>query len=414
MVVVIRMRDLELYTTVLGITSPWKITDATIDAGEQCVEVVVKHEGPAVCPVCGKPASKYDTRPRRWRHLDFCQYRLFITAEVPRVDCQTDGVKQINVPWAEERSGFTALFEQCVIAWLRELSFEAVVRRMRISWDEIDGIMTRAVARGLRRRQGRIVRYIGIDEKSIRKRHKYFTIVSDLENQEVLWIGHGRKRETIDAFWRTLTPEQLAGIEGIAMDMWAPYYDSAVANVPDGKSKIVFDKFHIAKYLSEALDKTRKRMSADPSVDRRDLKGRRWLLLRNPHNMSHAQKLESRSLRAQYAELGRGWSLVQAFKELWEFRSETWALKHFKQWYFWATHSRLEPFIKLAKMLKRHLENILTYLRIPITNAAAEGLNSKIQLIKYRARGYRNADRFERAIYFHCGGLDLSPTHTKV
>jgi transposase len=408
------MRDIELYTTVLGIAQPWKVSDANLDVAEQVVEVLVKHEGTATCPVCGEPASKYDTRPRRWRHLDFCQYQLFITAEVPRIDCSSHGVKQIAVPWAEERSGFTALFEQCVIAWLRELSFEAVVRRMRISWDEIDGIMTRAVTRGLARRSKRIVGFIGIDEKSIRKRHQYFTIVSDLESQEVLWIGRGRKRETIDAFWPTLSAEQLAGIEGIAMDMWLPYFDSVVAHVPEGTSKIVFDKYHIAKYLSEALDQTRKRMSGDPSIDRTGLKGRRWLLLRNPRNMSHSQKLASYSLRREYAALGRAWSMVQAFKELWEFRSSTWALKHFKRWYFWATHSRLKPFVKLAKMLKRHLDNILTYLRIPITNAAAEGLNSKIQLIKYRARGYRNTDRFERAIYFHLGKLDLSPTHTKV
>jgi hypothetical protein len=91
---------------------------------------------------------------------------------------------------------------------------------MRITWDEIDGIMMRAVARGMARRQKDIVRFIGIDEKSIRKRHKYFTIVSDLQTQKVLWIGRGRKRETIDSFWKTLSEEQLAGIEGISMDMW--------------------------------------------------------------------------------------------------------------------------------------------------------------------------------------------------
>ena len=371
------MRDIELYTKVLGITAPWKIVDAKLDVAAQSAEVAVVHDGAANCSVCGEPASKYDTRPRRWRHLDFCQYELFVVADVPRVGCEKHGVKQIAVPWAEERSGFTALFEQCVIAWLRELSFEAVVRRMRITWDEVDGIMMRAVGRGLQRRTARVVRYIGIDEKSIRKRHKYFTIVSDLESQEVLWIGRGRKRETIDAFWRTLTKEQLSGIEGIAMDMWAPYFDSAVTNVPDGKNKVVFDKYHIAKYLAEAMDKTRRLISGDPSIDRTKLKGRRWLLLRNPRNMSHAQKLASHSLRAQYAELGRAWSLVQAFKDLWEYRSETWALKHFTRWYFWATHSRLKPFVKLAKMLKSHLANILTYLRIPISNAAAEGLNSR-------------------------------------
>jgi len=408
------MRDIELYTAVLGIGSPWKINDASLDNAQQMAEVSVTHDGAATCPVCGKTSPKYDTRPRRWRHLDFCQYQLFVNAEVPRVDCELHGIKQIAVPWAEERSGFTALFEQCVIAWLSELSFAAVVRRMRISWDEIDGIVMRAVGRGMARRQKDIVRFIGIDEKSVRKGHKYFTIVSDLQSQKVLWIGRGRKRETIDAFWKTLSKEQLAGIEGISMDMWLPFFDSAVANVPDGKNKIVFDKFHIAKYLGEALDQTRKRMSADASIDRTALKGRRWLLLRNPRNMTHSQKLASHSLREEYSDLARGWAMVQAFKELWDFQSETWALKHFKRWYFWATHSRLKPFIKVAKMLKNHLGNILTFLRIPITNAAAEGLNSKIQLIKYRARGYRNADRFERAIFFHLGGLDLSPTHTKV
>jgi transposase len=164
---------------------------------------------------------------------------------------------------------------------------------------------------------------VGIDEKSIHKCHKYFTIVSDLQSQKVLWIGRGRKRETTDAFWKTLTKEQLAGIEGISMDMWAPFFDSAAANVPDGKSKIVFDKCHIAKYLGEALDQTRKRMSADASIDRTALKGRRWLLLRNPRNMTHSQKLASHTLREEYTDLARGWSMVQAFKELWDFTSET-------------------------------------------------------------------------------------------
>ena len=158
--------------------------------------------------------------------------------------------------------------------------------------------------------------------------------MSDLQSQKVLWIGRGSKRETIDALWKTLTEEQLAGIEGISMDMWAPFFDSAVANVPDGKSKIVFDKFHIAKYLGEALDQTRKRMSTDASIDRTALKGRRWLLLRNPRKMTHSQKLASHSLREEYTDLARAWSMVQAFKELWDFTSETWALKHFKRWYF--------------------------------------------------------------------------------
>ena len=108
------MRDLELYTAVLGIASPWMIRDASLDIAQQKVEISVTHEGPATCPICGRTATKYDTRSRRWRHLDFCQYQLFITAEVPRIDCDLHGVKQIAVPWAEERRIYRALLGDAV------------------------------------------------------------------------------------------------------------------------------------------------------------------------------------------------------------------------------------------------------------------------------------------------------------
>jgi transposase len=139
---------------------------------------------------------------------------------------------------------------------------------------------------------------------------------------------------------------------------------------------------HVYRQVSERGVGPDAQADARRRVDRTALKGRSWLLLRNPWKMTHSQKLASRSPREEYTELARGWSLVQAFKELWDFRSKTWALKHFKRWYFWATRSRLKSFIRLARMLKNHLANILTYLRIPITNAAAEGLNSKVQLIR--------------------------------
>jgi transposase len=405
------MRDIDFLSELLRVDSPWKVIEAALDRERCRVDARIEWQGPGKCPTCGIECPKHDHRERTWRDLDLCADQLYLHASVPRVDCPEHGVITVSVPWASGRSEFTSRFERLAIALLLEMSILGVSRRLGVSWDQIDGIMDRAVTRGLQRRQSRIVRYIGIDEKAIKKGHKYFTIVSDLESGTVLWIGRGRKKETLNAFWKELSNEQRVGIEGIAMDMWLPYFESTIAHVPDAVRKIVFDKFHITSYLTKAVDQTRRRLMRDPSIDRDDLKGTKYVWLRNPENMESTERRELANLRNQYAKLGRAWAIKEQFAEFWRYRRESSARSFFAAWYGWATRSQIPAIIEAAKTIKRHFDNILTYLKIPITNAGAEGLNSKIQMIKYRARGYRNESRFERAILFHCGGLDLQPTH---
>ena len=107
--------------------------------------------------------------------------------------------------------------------------------------------------------------------------------------------------------------------------------------------------------------------------------------------------------------MGRAWALKDMFSELWEYTYEGSAKNFFKKWYWWATHARLKPLAKAAKMIKEHLPNILTYLKHRITNAVAEGINSKIQQIKSAARGFRNFYNYRTAILFHCGKLNMYP-----
>lgn len=406
------MQDLDFLTTVLGLKAPWRIVRADLDLAKRCIEAVAVYEGSASCPQCNASASFYDHRERRWRHLDLFQYAFYLTARIPRVSCQEHGVVQVSVPWASGKSGFTALFERMAIALLLEMSITAVARHLRLSWDEVDGIMARAVARGLQRLSARTYRFIGIDEKAIKKRHKYFTIVSDLESGEVIWVGRGRTRATIDAFWKSLSPEQRADIEGVAMDMWEPYFDSTMIHLPDAASKIVFDKFHLASYLTKAVDLTRRRSVRDLGTDGVGLKGTKYTWLRNPKNMDRKERRDLTSLSRQYRTLGRAWALKESFAQFWSYRRESIARKFFGRWYHWAVCSRIPAMVDVARTFKRHFENILTYLNLQITNAAAESLNAKIQWIKYQARGFRNEGRFERAILFHCGGLDLYPTHS--
>jgi transposase len=380
------------------------------------VHVHLDHDKEAVweCPECGRACPLYDHAAERiWRHLDTCQYQTLLHAATPRTNCPEHGVRAVRLPWAEPHSRFTLLFERLTIDWLQVASQKAVAERLGLSWDEVHGIMERAVARGLARREAEPIPRIGVDEKAFRKGHKYATLVTDLDRGCVLYVAQERKQASLDGFWGTLTAEQLASIEAVAMDMCEAYENSVREHVPDAEEKIVFDKFHVAKNLSEAVDKVRRAENKALRAEGDDiLVGTKYQWLRNPDNFTDEQWRRFRELRTSNLKTARAWALKEQAMVLWDFKYEGPARKHFAWWYRWATHSRLKPIVEKARMLKSHLPNILTYLKHGITNATSESLNSKIQWVKYTARGFRNFRNFVTAIYFHCGGLNLAPEPT--
>jgi transposase len=305
------------------------------------------------------------------------------------------------------------LFERLAIDWLGAASQKAVAKHLGLSWDEIHGIMDRAVERGLARREAEPLKYIGVDEKAFRKGHNYLTIVNDLERSRVLYVAEERRESSLDEFWPTLTEEQKEGIEGVAMDMWDPYINSVRNHLPDADKKIVFDKYHIASHLGDAVDRVRRQERKSPVVEGDErLVGTKYLWLRNPANFTDAAWDAFKSLRESTLKTARAWALKESAMSMFDYVYEGAAQKHFKWWYNWATHSRLMPIIEVARTLKGRLGNILTYLKHRITNATSESVNAKIQWVKYTARGFRNKHNFKTAIYFHCGGLDMTPLPT--
>jgi transposase len=410
------MQDRQLYAQILGIGDPWRVTDVELQLakGQVVVRIGRLDSSTLTCPVCDQVCPGYDTQVRQWRHLDTCQYETILEAAVPRCACPEHGVKQVAVPWAERGSRFTALFERLAIDWMREVGRTAVARRMRITWSESHGIMRRAVRRGLSRRKVENYPVLGVDEKSFQKGHEYVTMVNDLARHVVLYVGDDRTQASLDAFYDGLTDAQKNAVEAVAMDMCQAYVSSTTSKLPDGASKIVFDKFHIAKMFSEAVDRIRReenkrlRQAGD---DR--LVGTRYAWLRNPQNESAEQARSAQSIRTSLLATARAWRLKETFMDFFTYRYPANAKKFFDRWYAWASRSRLEPMKKVATTLKGRLANLLTYCRMPITNAVSESLNAKIQWIKYTARGFRSRDGFKTAILFHCGGLDLYPTtHT--
>lgn len=175
------MDDRALYATILGLEKPWEVERVDVRDRDQVVDVW----GRAVdgtrfrCPECGEPRAIYDHVERSWRHLDTCQFHTELHARVPRIKCPAHGVKTVPVPWAERQSRFTLLFERLAIAWLREATPTAVARRLGLTWEEANGIVERAVRRGLARRPSMAGRHLGIDEHSYLRGHEYVTMVAD-------------------------------------------------------------------------------------------------------------------------------------------------------------------------------------------------------------------------------------------
>jgi transposase len=410
------MQDYQLYQQILGIVAPWRVEDVELRLEEGEVHLFLGHESEATwtCPECQAECPLYDhDSERTWRHLDTCQYRTILHGAAPRVRCPEHGVRVARLPWAEPHGRFTALFERLAIDWLKAASQQAVADRLGLSWDEVHGIMQRAVKRGLARRKREKLEYLGVDEKSFRKGHRYLTLVNDLTRGCVLYVAEDRKRSSLDGFWPTLTPEQRDGIAAVALDMWDPYVRSIRAHLPDAEEKMVFDKFHVAKHLSEAVDKVRRtEHKALKKIGDERLKGTKYDWLKGRNKFDFSEWRDFCRLRRSNLKTSRAWALKEQAMRLWDFCYVQAAHKHFNWWYRWATHSRLKPMIDKARMLVSHLRNILTYVKHRITNASSESINSKIQWVKYTARGFRNVDNFKSAIYFHCGNLDLSPGPT--
>jgi transposase len=411
------MRDTDLYAGLLRLNAPWTIEDVVLDAkaGEVRVHVMAAAGSRLPCPKCGAECGVHDRRERTWRHLDSCEFRTLIVARVPRVSCSEHGVHQVHVPWGDPGSRFTAAFEAFAIGWLKEASMAAVARRLQLSWDEAAGIMGRAVARGLKRRALAAPSRISVDETSFQKRHEYVTIVTDGEpDGAVLYVADDRRKKSLEGFFDQFEPADLLRIQSVSMDMWKPYIMATQKFLHEAESKICFDKFHVAQYLSKAIDQTRRSENRDLLADGdRSLVGSKYSWLHRKHEgREKAGRFEA--LKKSAVRTARAWAIREAAMGLWHYSSRAWAKKAWSKWIGWALRSRLPAVVRVARTVREHLGGIINAIVHRVTNARAESVNARIQRVKRMACGFRNRERFRNAIYFHLGGLNLMPsTHTK-
>jgi transposase len=409
------MKDIQLYEQILGLQAPWQVEKVTLKREAKEIEVQVAcTEKVWGCPTCAQRMHAHDYVERRWRHLDSCQFRTVIVAAVPVVKCSEHGAQTVAVPWAEKWGRFSRLFERLAIDLMQECSISAACEILGISWDEADGIKERAVKRGLARKVRKVPEQVCVDEKSAGRGQNYVTVVARVEVGKpatVDYVADGRSQESLDPYWQQWTPQELATVQAVGMDMCEAYFQSTLAHVPEAERKIVYDPFHLSCHMNKAVNEVRKAETRQ-LLEGGDttLQGTRHLWLYGWENLREPLASQFKELRRLKLKTGRAWVIKEMWRDMWASLNRQEAEDYFRSWYSWAIRSRLAPVKRVARMFKRHLANIVTYFDTFLSNGPIEGLNNRIQGLIKKAFGYRNRERFKTDILFHLGGLDLYPS----
>ena len=303
------------------------------------------------------------------------------------------------------------LFEALAIDWLRKTSISGVAELLSLSWDEAAGIQERAVRRGLARREEKPLTNMAIDETSFQKRHEYVTVINDKDGGCVIDVLDDRKSETLETWLKQRPKKHLESIKTVSMDMWDPFIKAVANTVPNARDVICFDRFHVAQHLGKAVDRVRAQehrallTRSGESI----LKGTKFKWLANSNRTDNRSRRDFMELTRMTLKTARAWAIKEIASELWDFSYRGAAEKAWRRLLHRICRCRLEPVIKVGRMIRRYLWGILNAVIAHASNAVAEARNGRIQWIKKMACGFRSRERFRMAILFHLGGLDLMP-----
>lgn len=362
------------------------------------------------CSGCGCRVRKvHDCRARNWRHLDACGMLVVLRYTLRRVCCPRCGVVIEMVPWAEPKAGFTRDFEDHVAYLAQQASQTTVAATMRIAWRTVGDIIERTMSR---RRNPNLLdglEHIGIDELSYRRHHEYVTVVVDHVSQRVVWAHEGKNAATLGHFFDELGPERAACIKTATLDMSGAYIEAVSTRVPH--ATLVFDRFHVQRLVQDALDEVRRAevRALEDTGERKGLKKTRWALLKNPWNLSAIEAQRLAMIQKDNRRLYRAYLLKSSFCDILGRRQVNVVREKLEEWICWALRSRLKPFKKAAKTIRKYIDGIVAIVATGLNNGRTEGLNGKIRVITRRAYGFHSAGALISFIFLCCSGLILSP-----
>jgi transposase len=402
-----KMFSEQFFDLLLNFGDDWKVDDVKVDFNLEEVDIFVSYIGDkAECPVSMELCGIYDHRKtRRWRHLDTMQFKTFVNCKVPRVK-SSKGVNTIKVPWADNYERHTYLFERLTIDLLKATKNQTqTAHLLRCGFNVVNRVIHLSVERGMERRPKDVAfTNLSLDEKAFKKGHQYVTVLSSPLAGCVIDIAEGRDKQTTKALLeQVIKPEYRDSVKTVSVDMWKAYLNSVEDILPN--ASVVHDRFHLIKYLNDAIDKVRRR----EVKQHEELKNSRFVLLKNQANLTDKQQIVFEHIQAANYQVSKAWRVREDFKDIFGSPTMTEALTLFVKWGASVLNTNIKEVIKVAKMFNNHIKGVCNALTQSFSNAMAERLNGKIQEIKTVGRGYRTFKNFRSAILFFHGGLNLYP-----
>jgi transposase len=398
------MKDTDLLQLALGIIPPWQVERCEFDPDEKRLDIYINFTrgGEFTCYGCGREGCKaYDTEEKTWRHLNFFEHVTYLHARVPRTDCPSCGIGLVTVPWARRGSGFTLLFEAFIMVLARDMPVNAIGRLVGEHDTRLWRVIHYYVEKARSEQDYSGVTRFGVDETASKRGHNYISVFVDMDKSKVIFATPGKGAGTLGAFKEDLEAHggRAENIKDACCDM-SPAFISGIEKTFENAA-ITFDKFHVVKILNAAVDEVRRQERKEHP----ELKKTRWVWLKNEENQTDKEFEIYESLKNMNWKTIRATHLKINFQEFYAQPKET-TEEFLKKWYFWATHSRLQPMIKAAKTIKDHWNGILRWFESKMTNGLLEGLNSLIQAAKARARGYRSTRNLITMVYIIAGKLN--------
>jgi transposase len=381
--------------------------------GEGVVVTVRLRSKRPVCSGCGaRGLAIKEHREKRWRHLDLGAGRCYIECLLRRLYCPSCGDVYEAVPWARAGSRYTRDLEDVVAFLAQQMAKTPLTQLMRIGWRSVGTILARVVADKLDRGRLDALVMIGVDEVSYASEHRFLTCVADHRTGGVVWAAPGRNAATLQRFFDELTNEQKASIKAVSIDMSAGYEKAIRAAVPD--AQVAFDPFHVCQLGSKAADQVRRaeynRHGRSGTGEGKWIKGTRYSLLKDPGNQTGQQLAKLAEVVLTNKRMYRAFLLLGELRYIYRLPKEE-AAERLDAWLAWASRSKLKPFIKLARTIRRHKPGVLAAVQLEISNGRLEALNGRVRLISHRAHGFHSADALIAMVYLCCAGVQIDLPH---
>ena len=394
----------EIFSLALGLESPWALETVKFDKEQSRVDIHINFtRGHKFKGLDGEFYTAHDTVERSWQHLNFFQHHCYLHARVPRVKQKDGKIQTQQVPWARPHSGFTLLFEAYSMLLIEnEMPVSKAAETLAVYPKRVWNIFNYWISKAHTEDKVEDIKQIGFDETSTKKGHHYVTTTVDLDKRRVLHVSEGKDASCIEKGVNYLNKKGIKteNIENVCIDMSPAFIAGCMKHLPE--ASVIFDRFHVVKEVNKAMDELRKLERKGNEL----LKGHKYTFLKT--KLTPKIKEEKDLLMEYYPKLGEGYKLKELFNDFWDIKEKEEAESFLAFWCDLAIDSKIQPFIKVAKTIKAHWQGIINYTESRISNGILEGINSKIQLAKKKARGYRNINNFINMIYFTCGKLKFA------